>query len=571
MKKIFSGKFIIIALLFHATTIQASTEDSLKNVIANTDGIEKLEALTNLMRLKVAGKDAIEYAISLEEEARKQNNDNFIGNALAVKAMIYFNQLNNEKFVPAAEEAKVYLIKKKQLDRYFAVCNFEIKKHLLDGYFETAFLKISTMLNEAKDYNNIIGEINVYETMGDAYYVEKHFQKALESYQKMLSLLNTHYPELTINRAEIGLKIVDNANKIGDIPLTLLYCDSIRQIVEEFDQTKSKKFEHLSTNYIKLVLYMYYALAYISVDREKEATDAHNIALKHYDEEVFDSYRQTFYFLCSDYYFKKGENRIALEYLKKSEELASSYDSSDSDVMLMKSKIFVAMGNFEEAYNTEMANREQADSLNQRRLSQRISELRTIHQVEKLEFQAKQEQLKSANLWLFIMGLIVIVLLLGCVLVSIIYNSNKIKQKNRVLYQHIQSHEVLELELKTKNDQVSDDEADQLYLCLKEFMKDEKNFTDPSITRKTLATKLGTNEKYLHETIKKNLNLSFTEYINLLRLDYARDMMTRHQNKLALEDIAMMSGFGTRQTFHRLFRDKYGLSPFEYSNFLKNS
>ena len=581
MKHIFPLIFLPVLFLFYTITIQASPEDSLKNVIANTDGVEKLEALTHLLRLKGAGEDAVEYAILLEEEAIKQNNENFIGYALGAKPGIYFNQFNSEKFFPAAEEAKVYFIKKKQYDHYFAICNIEIKQYLNDGYYETAFAKISSILNEAKEFNNVYGEIYAYENMGEAYWIEKYYQKSLESYQKVLSLLNMHSIERVAYRMDISMKIADNAYKIGDIPLTILYCDSIRQIVEELNQAELKGMQYFSTSHLKMLLYMYYALAYISVDMEKEATDAVNMAFKYNDEEVAGSIRQLFYFLCSDYFFKKGETNTALEYLKINEEM-SPYETRDGDVLLLKAQILAATGNFEDAYKVEREYTEQADSLNQKKLSQRISELRTIHQVEKLEFEAEQERLKAANLHLFIAELSIIVLLLACVILIVIHNLNKIKRKNRVLYQRLQSQEALDVELKRKedaqhtkllpDDRASDgDETDLLYLHLKELMKDKNNYTDPNVTRKSLAAKLGTNEKYLHETIKKYLDLSFSEYINLLRLDYAREMISLHLNKLSLEDIAMMSGFGTRQTFHRLFRDRYGLSPSEYSNLLKNS
>ena len=574
--------FLLPAFLFFYTiTIKASTEDSLRNVIANTEGIEKLDAITNLMVLKIGEKDAIEYAIMLEEEARKQKNEVSLGTALMTKSTIYATDINNEKFFPAAEEAMAHLFEIKQFNNYFLTYSNVIKMHLNNGYYETAYLKISLMLEEAKELNNLYGEINVYENMGDAYNVEKYYQKALESFQKVFSLLNIHYPDQQIFRADIGIKIAENAYKNGDIPLTILYCDSAKQIIDEFERTKSNNMKNFSTRYLKMSLYAFYALAYISVDRVKEATDAINMAIEYSEDEVEDGFLQFFYYLCSDFYFKKGENKMAIDFLKKSEELTTSYEIPQGDFILMKSKILAAMGNIDDAYKAEREYTEHVDSLNQRKLSQRISELRTIHQVEKLEFQADQERLKTINLRLFIVGLTIIILLLACVILFIIYNLNKIKQKNQVLYQRIQSQEALELELKRKEEalytkllsdnETPDDETDLLYLRLKELMKDEKNYTDPNASRKSLALKLGTNEKYLHETIKKHLGLSFSEYITLLRLDYARVMMSKHAHELQLEDIALQSGFGTRQTFHRLFRDRYGLSPSEFSYLLKNS
>jgi len=582
MRPIFN--VIFLALLFCITAIQASPEDSLKNVLANSDGIEKLETLKSLLLMKLGEADAIDYTIMLEEEARKQNNEDFTGYALMFKSVIYGNDINKEKFFSAVEEAMVYTLQEKQIDRYFILFNTKIKAHLDDGYYETAFLKISAMLEEAKKFNSLWGELFAYENMGYAYFLEKHYQKALEEYQKVFLLLSTHFPEPLANRVESGYKIINVAYIIGDIPLTLLFCDSVMYIVEEVERTRSKVMENYSTSYIKNWIYTYYALAYISTGREKEATDAINMALKYAEDNMMDTERRVFYSLCAEYYYKKGEYKTALEYIEKYEE-QHTY-SFPEDVMLTKSKTQAVTGNFEGAYKTEQEYRELADSLNRQKLSQRISELHTIHQVEKIELQAEQERLETANIWLLVWGLTIIVLLLVCFISIIIYNFNKTKQKNRVLYQRIQSQEALEVELNKKeealhanllsddeapDDEVSDDEVNSLYFRLKDLMKNEKSYTDPNLTRKALASKLGTNEKYLHKTIKKHLDLSFSEYINLLRLDYARKMISRHFHETTIEDVAIKSGFGTRQTFHRLFRDRYGLSPSEFSKLLKKS
>ena len=79
---------IFLALFFCITAIQASPEDSLKNVMANSDGVEKLEILKSLLLLKLGEADAIDYTIMLEEEARKQNNEDFTGYALMFKSVI---------------------------------------------------------------------------------------------------------------------------------------------------------------------------------------------------------------------------------------------------------------------------------------------------------------------------------------------------------------------------------------------------------------------------------------------------------------------------------------------------
>ena len=59
MKQRIAVIVISVALLFSVDTIQASPEDSLRNVISNSEGVEKLNALLNLMNLKQHGEDGI--------------------------------------------------------------------------------------------------------------------------------------------------------------------------------------------------------------------------------------------------------------------------------------------------------------------------------------------------------------------------------------------------------------------------------------------------------------------------------------------------------------------------------
>jgi AraC-like DNA-binding protein len=120
--------------------------------------------------------------------------------------------------------------------------------------------------------------------------------------------------------------------------------------------------------------------------------------------------------------------------------------------------------------------------------------------------------------------------------------------------------------LKEQNNNHSeiDKKEDKLLERLKLLMKDSKNFTDPNLNRKTLSEKLNTNEAYLWETIKENFGNTIGEYITELRLNYARELIIRRNDKYTIEAAAIDAGLGTRRTFQRLFQKKYGLSPEEY-------
>ena len=91
-------------------------------------------------------------------------------------------------------------------------------------------------------------------------------------------------------------------------------------------------------------------------------------------------------------------------------------------------------------------------------------------------------------------------------------------------------------------------------------------FLDPQLTRSKLAAALGTNSTYLSRYFAQN-GTNFYEYINGLRLDYACRMIKDSDEEcIALNKIAMDSGFANYRTFSRLFVDRFGVSPTVWRN-----
>lgn len=110
---------------------------------------------------------------------------------------------------------------------------------------------------------------------------------------------------------------------------------------------------------------------------------------------------------------------------------------------------------------------------------------------------------------------------------------------------------------------------DELQERLKSLIEDKEVFTNPSLNRKSLSEQLNTNEEYLRETIHKHYGKTFAEFITGLRLNYSRELLAHDTDNYTIEGIAIDSGFGSRNTFHRLFRKQYGLSPDEYRRLIK--
>ena len=106
--------------------------------------------------------------------------------------------------------------------------------------------------------------------------------------------------------------------------------------------------------------------------------------------------------------------------------------------------------------------------------------------------------------------------------------------------------------------------GDLLYARFRELMKDPGVFTNPSINRRVLADKLGTNERYVSDTIRKHYGMSVSDYITTLRLEHAHALLSGSERSRTIEDIALDSGFKNRFTFLRNFKERYGMTPDEF-------
>ena len=69
-------------------------------------------------------------------------------------------------------------------------------------------------------------------------------------------------------------------------------------------------------------------------------------------------------------------------------------------------------------------------------------------------------------------------------------------------------------------------------------------------------------EKYFSRYFKKHFQMTFTGYLNSLRLENAAKLLT--DSDLAITEIAMQSGFNNVSYFIRTFREAFGCSPLHY-------
>ena len=87
-----------------------------------------------------------------------------------------------------------------------------------------------------------------------------------------------------------------------------------------------------------------------------------------------------------------------------------------------------------------------------------------------------------------------------------------------------------------------------------------KNFTEP-ITLDTLSEDLHLNKYYISHIFKERMNMSLTDFVNNLRVEYACMLLKKDVN---ITEIAFTSGFSSVRTFNRAFLRNMGMTPRDY-------
>lgn len=79
-----------------------------------------------------------------------------------------------------------------------------------------------------------------------------------------------------------------------------------------------------------------------------------------------------------------------------------------------------------------------------------------------------------------------------------------------------------------------------------------------------LSALAGTNRTYVSNAINQQLGLTFSEYINRLRIEEAKRLIRESDGKMVMVAVAEESGFTGEATFYRHFRAQEGMTPMEW-------
>lgn len=87
---------------------------------------------------------------------------------------------------------------------------------------------------------------------------------------------------------------------------------------------------------------------------------------------------------------------------------------------------------------------------------------------------------------------------------------------------------------------------------------------EEDINIEKLAEKFQVSSRYVRKVFAKEAGMSCTQYITMLRIAKAKEMLWN--GNTAITDIAILCGFNSSQYFCRIFKKHTGMTPIEYRN-----
>ncbi|MBV5328851.1 MAG: response regulator [Chlorobium sp.] len=89
-----------------------------------------------------------------------------------------------------------------------------------------------------------------------------------------------------------------------------------------------------------------------------------------------------------------------------------------------------------------------------------------------------------------------------------------------------------------------------------------ENLSDQSLSAHSIAKGLGINQDYLSALFKQEFNIPLAKYINIYRLNTAKDLLDRDWKNISA--VSKKVGFSEQNYFSKCFKKHFGVSPSEY-------
>ena len=572
------NKLLILSLACALTTSlvgqnsgNQAKKDSLRIAISALEGAERLEALKQLSFIYYSENQNQQTMDSLlavynemYAEAEKINDTRSLCLIKANTIMAYTDIGMYDKIIGMAPEYIEFIEKHEEwVCLYSAVYPCYSTAWLEKGESEKSIKIAGEMYEHAKARSNDDGMAAAYFQMGVAHENSGRMEDAESYVQQAINLIKDK-SETSQVLPNYYFRLCNILNFQQRLNESLQAAHNCEKVVEKLQEQSIRP---IPVSYWSTV-WKLYSLVYAEM-RDFEKSEFY---LDKIDELDFGSpvLKKNNYLDRAIILGNRKEYEKALEFVNKAYETAPSYrDYIPGSTLWIKAYILSQMGRVDEAWDCLDYMVLKNDSIRNIEFNKQLDELRVIHEVDTI---TAQKELNKRQLGYALAGCFILLVSLGMwITYSIRLKRKNVKLALQILEQDKRSqenkayqNEIEQLRQIAQGSIPDAEEKDAAFVQLERYMDEQQPYTNQDLNRKTLAEAVGTNEKYLRDIIKKYTDLTVNDYITLYRLKHANKLLMLPAKDYTIETIAIESGFGSRDQFHKCYRANYELTPNEF-------
>ena len=548
--------------------------DSLNNLLKSQKGKERYVTYKQLDSVYILLDNFDERMASFNEwvkYAQSQKDIEEESKARAIRMAAYFNANRlKELKTPTWDEDLAFWREHQIWDKYASANVTYLQNFMLAGNMEEALAIAQEQYEFFKEQNLNYGIGAVAHVIGTIYYYQGRRKECVDFLRESVQRLKTEKSSAQLTEGYRTLSLILAAEG---------QAEEAKKWLEEWHELLQANFEgnigawfnyNINGAYVYMHLGQYDKAEEFISKCEQASPQLGNAVLSKY---LIASAWSQYYKLREDYpnaiqaldstrFYVENSPTTLEGYLREKAELASNGNLHT-----------IASEAWRELYFHN-------DSIQKIKIAAQADELHTQYEVDK--YRAAKE--RNRNYFLFTLG--------GCVLLFLllggtVYYNRTITKKNRGLYRQIKAQDRLANELEqitrryealkisasqTDIETISEETADplpgnkqqrELVNRLHEYLLRDRNFAKAEINRDYLLSALATNKNILTEAVKAVTGKKPMEYLRIMQLEEARRMLDTRR-ELTIEAIASDCGFMATNTFYRLFRKHYDISPMEY-------
>ena len=345
-----------------------------------------------------------------------QSTDSVYWECLSMSFMArnYYNRMIPDSLMYWANKADTLALKHKYYKIYFDTFSLICSWELCEKNYDSALDKTNELYLLAKDLNDANGLIASYETIGLIYLETFRYVEAIKSFKAGLELQRQQKNPRYSYQFQFLSYIIEAYLKLKD------YTSSKEALSDAYELVEQS--EELEKNFpVKRCLWLlscYNIEMYVSQKLPQKA-EAYIIEAKQYND-VDDFYVFCYYNLASaSYYQLLGNYTCALE---KVDLILSQTENDYLPALKMKAELLMMAGKEQEAAQLYHRSVNLIDSTYNESLSKQLNQLRTIHEVDKVELRNKQFELENERYKVTITLALVVVLILMLIVIFIHYS-----------------------------------------------------------------------------------------------------------------------------------------------------